>query len=137
MAKLSNIFLCLLYLNLRVTRDHTKACARCIEKHSIKLGEHLWAFAAVLAHNHGIVDAKSVQVSIERLQSLFLHIICDKNACVLHKLGNVRCLTTWSCCHIQYSLVRLWGQSHYWQERGWTLKNVVTCQILWSSTDGH
>ena len=84
MRELGDVLLGLLDLDLRVSRDDTKACAWCIEEDSVKFGEHFWHFSSIIAHHYSVGDAQSVTIGVERLEPLFFQVICYENTRVFH-----------------------------------------------------
>lgn len=137
MTQLLDIFARLLHFDLLVTRDDTKAGAGSVEETSVKLGEYFGKLAAILvAHDH-VRDAETVAVCIQTLETLLLDVVCNQDACVLHQLGDIGRLAAWCSGHVQYSLTRLGGQRHYWQERARTLEDVMTREVLGRCTDGN
>ena len=100
MAKFGDILTSLLHLDLRISGDDAKASARGIEEHSVELLEHLGALPSILADHDCVGDAQTVTVGVERLESLLLDVVGDKDSRVLHQLGDVRSLTAWGCRHV-------------------------------------
>lgn len=69
---------------------------------------------------------QSMQITIKRLETLFLEIISHENACIFHQLSDVSCFPTRCCGHIDYSLIRLRSESDYREERRSGLEDIVS-----------
>ena len=99
----------LLDLDLGVSADDTKTCARCVKQDSVKLCENVWELSSVEVGNNGVRNAETMQVSIQTLKTILLEIVCDNDSSVLHELGQISGFASWGSGHLENALIWLRG----------------------------
>jgi len=137
MTEPHNVFLGLLRLDLGVSCNDAEASAGSVQQTTVEFLKHIGQFATILTRDNGVWNTQSVHVSVQWLETLFLHVVCNQNACVFHELSDIRCFTAWGSSHIQNTLIWLGSKGHHGQERTWWLEDVVASQVLRGCTDGN
>jgi hypothetical protein len=135
--QLHEIGLGLVGLDAGVLCNDTGTRAGRVEQDAVETTHDLGELECRVVADDGVAHAQTVDVTDQTLGTLLAGIVGEDASSVLHQGSQMRCLTTGRSGHIEHALVLLGRKGHDGEERGRSLQNVVTSEVLGSGTKRH
>lgn len=111
-----NVLLCAGDFDLWLAGDHTETGAWSIEQNAVEFVENLGQLATIVGYDYCVIHSQTVQIRVQRFQTLLLGVVGNKASCVFHELCDVGSLSSGCSGHVKHTLAWLSCQGSDRQE---------------------